>query len=440
MIRKVYTTIEQFKEQNDALGKILPFSENLSSLAQPMDILGHKVPNRLTCQAMEGCDGKVTGEPDELTRRRYLRLAAGGAGMIWFEATACCENARANPRQLWLREENIDAFKILLEEIRQEGIRKNGYAPVIIMQDTHSGRYSKPHGVPEPIIAYNNPIFEKDAAIDSERIITDAELDKVRDMLVHSAVLAAKAGFDGVDIKCCHRYLNSELLSAFTRENSRYGGNFENRTRLLRESMEGAIQSCPKNFIVSTRLNAYDGFPYPYGWGVKQDGSLEVDLTEPRKLLGILADMGVKLVNITMGNPYVNPHVNRPFAKGGYEAQEHPLTGVARVLEGVRELQAQVPEVPLISSALSYLGVAAPHVASAYIQEQGFAFAGFGRLVFANPEFANQILKEGKLNASQCCIACSKCTELMRGGSTPGCVIRDKVYTDLYKEFLQKNG
>ena len=439
MIRRVYNTIEQFKEQNAALNGILPFCEDLSPLAQQMDILGHRVSNRLVCQAMEGCDGKTTGEPDELTRRRYLRLASGGAGMIWFEATACCESARANPRQLWLREDNIDSFKTLLEEIRETGFRINGYAPVIIMQDTHSGRYSKPYGVPEPIIAYNNPLFETNGAIDASRIISDEELDSVRDMLVHSAVLAAKAGFDGVDIKCCHRYLNSELLSAFTRENSRYGGSFENRTRLLRESIEGALQCCPGDFIVSTRLNAYDGFAYPYGWGVKQDGSLEVDLTEPKKLLRILAEMGIKLMNITMGNPYVNPHVNRPFAKGGYEAEEHPLIGVARVLNGVRELQAQVPEVPLISSALSYLGAAAPHVAAAYIKEQGFAFAGFGRMIFANPAFANQILKEGKLDASQCCIACSKCTELMRGGSTPGCVIRDKVYTELYKECLQKN-
>lgn len=439
MIRKVYNTAEQFREQNKELGNILPFCGDVSPLTQKAEILGHCISNRLVCQAMEGCDGTAAGEPGELTRRRYLRLAAGGAGMIWFEATACCEAARANPRQLWLREDNIDSFKALLDEIRETGLKANGYAPVIIMQDTHSGRYSKPHGVPEPIIAYNNPLFETNGAIDSSRIITDQGLDEVRDMLIHSARLAAEAGFDGVDIKCCHRYLNSELLSAFTRENSRYGGSFENRTRLLRESIEGALQCCPKDFIVSTRLNAYDGFVYPYGWGVKPDGSLTVDLSEPKQLLRILAQMGVKLVNITMGNPYVNPHVNRPFAKGGYEAAEHPLTGVARVLEGIRELQAEVPDMPLISSALSYLGAAAPYVAAAYVKENGFAFAGFGRMIFANPNFARQILAEGKLDASQCCIACSKCTELMRGGSTPGCVIRDKVYTDLYKEFLQKN-
>lgn len=119
-----------------------------------------------------------------------------------------------------------------------------------------------------PLIAYNNPIFEKDP-ISSDRIVTDDYLDRVGEAPVNGAVLAEKAGFDGVDIKCCHRYLNSELLSAYNRE-GRYGGSLENRTRLLRESVKGAIDSCASNFIVSSRLNVYDGFPHPYGFGVKK--------------------------------------------------------------------------------------------------------------------------------------------------------------------------
>ena len=438
MKRKVYISENEFREQNQTLAVPLPYSEDVSVLGQPADICGHTVPNRLVCQAMEGCDGTATGEPGELTRRRYLRFAEGGAGMIWFEATACREDGRANPRQLWLREDNIEAFRSLLDEIRQTAIRANGYAPLIIMQDTHSGRYSKPHGFPEPIVARNNPLFEKDVPLAADRIATDEMLDQIKEDLIRGAVLAARAGFDGVDIKCCHGYLDSELLSAFTRKNSRYGGSFENRTRLLRESIAGAIAACPKDFIVSSRLNAYDGFPYPYGWGVKKDGSLEPDWSEPIALLKELAAMGVKLVNIAMGNPYVNPHVNRPFTKGGYEPEEHPLEGVALMLNGIRQLQRSVPEIQLISSALSYLGAAAPNVAAAYIQEGGFAFAGFGRLTFANPDFAKQILTDGKLNPASLCVACSKCSQIMRGGSTPGCVIRDKIYTEIYKEFLAK--
>lgn len=39
-------------------------------------------------------------------------------------------------------------------------MRENGFEPIVIMQATHSGRYSKPYGKPAPLIAYNNPIFE----------------------------------------------------------------------------------------------------------------------------------------------------------------------------------------------------------------------------------------------------------------------------------------
>ncbi|MBQ8440732.1 MAG: flavin oxidoreductase/NADH oxidase, partial [Clostridia bacterium] len=331
----------------------------------------------------------------------------------------------------------LDSFKALVEEIRETAMKKNGYAPLILMQDTHSGRYSKPNGAPAPIIAYNNPIFEKDNPIDPSRIISDGELDRVKEDLVRAAHLAELAGFDGVDIKCCHRYLNSELLSAYERE-GRYGGSLENRTRLLCESVIGAKETCDSDFIVSTRLNVYDGFVYPYGFGVKNDGSLDFDPSEPTWLLRQLQASGVLLVNITMGNPYFNPHVNRPFAKGGYIAEEHPLEGVARMLHGIASLKKEVPEMKIISSGLSYLGAVSPQVAAGFVEEGGFDFAGYGRTIFAYPDFAKDILKTGGLKKENICICCSKCTELMRGGSTPGCVIRDPLYAALYKDFLKK--
>jgi 2,4-dienoyl-CoA reductase-like NADH-dependent reductase (Old Yellow Enzyme family) len=257
----------------------------------------------------------------------------------------------------------------------------------------------------------------------------------VGEALVKGAVLAEKAGFDGVDIKCCHRYLNSELLSAFNRE-GRYGGSLENRTRLLRESVQGAIESCSKDFIVSSRLNVYDGFPYPYGFGVKEGEGIRFDSTEPIRLLRELSAQGVRLLNITMGNPYFNPHVNRPFAVGAYNPEEHPLSGVARMLHGIAELKKAVPEIAIIASGFSYLGTTAPSVAAGFIRDGGFDIAGFGRTIFAYPDFAKDILSGEGLNKNNICICCSKCTEIMRSpGGTPGCVIRDKeLYGTLHKQ------
>ena len=435
MKRKVYFDHEEFKFQNEELKTELPFSDDVSILQQEATISGKLIHNRLACQAMEGCDGTADGRPGQLTSRRYKRFAEGGAGIIWFEATAVLEEGRANPRQLYITEQNLDAFKRQIEEIKETAIKANGYEPVVVMQATHSGRYSKPNGTPAPLIAYNNPVFEKDNPISKERIVTDEYLDMVRDALVASAVLAEKAGFDGVDIKCCHRYLNSELLSAYERE-GRYGGSLENRTRLLRESIKGAIESCSKDFIVSSRMNVYDGFEHPYGFGVSKGGGLEFDTTEPDWLIKELYKYGVRLLNITMGNPYFNPHVNRPFATGGYVAEEHPLEGVSRVLSGIAKLKEANPDMAMICSAVSFLGVAAPNVVAAYIKDGRFDFAGFGRTIFAYPNFAKDILMNGSLDKNKICICCSKCTEIMRTpGGTPGCVIRDKeVYMPIYKQ------
>ena len=437
MQKKVYTTTADFLAQNGELGTNLPFSEDLSVLSKPLTVGSKAIPNRLACQAMEGCDGTPTGEPDELTKRRYDRFAKGGAGLIWFEATAVVEEGRANPRQLYITKDNVDAFKRQVESIKETALKENGYAPLVIMQATHSGRYSKPHGTPAPMIAYNNPIFEKDNPISADRIVTDDYIDLVKEKLIYGAILAEKAGFDGVDIKACHRYLNSELLSAYNRP-GKYGGSLENRTRLLREGIAGAMESCGKDFIVSSRMNVYDGFPQPYGFGVRNDGTIDFDPTEPIWLLKQLRDLGVELLNITMGNPYFNPHVNRPFAMGGYTIEEHPLEGVARMLKGIATLKKEVPEIKIISSALSYLGVAAPNVVAAFVEQGGFDIGGFGRTIFAYPDFAKDILTKGEMDKNKICICCSKCTEIMRSpGGTPGCVIRDReIYLPLHQKLV----
>ena len=436
MKKAVIFSEEALREQCADAGVSLPRSADLSPLAAPLTVGGHTFANRIACQAMEGCDGTADGCPDELTKRRYRRLAESGAGLIWFEATAVMREGRANPRQLWITKENVGEFAREVDAIREAGLRQNGYAPVIVMQATHSGRYSKPDGVPAPLIAYHNPIFEAKAPIADDRVVTDDYIDRVGEALVEGARLAEQAGFDGVDIKACHRYLNCELLSAYTRP-GKYGGSFENRTRLLRESIAGARQVCGGDFLVSTRMNAYDGFPYPYGFGVREGGGIEPDLREAAELLKILSGLGVKLADITMGNPYFNPHVNRPYVRGGYEPDEAPVCGVARMLNGTAYLKKQVPEMALLCSALSYLGTEAPHVAAAFVRDGGFDFAGFGRTVFAYPDFANDIL-HGGMKKEKCCLCCSKCTEIMRTpGGTPGCVLRDPVYTEIYQKIVK---
>ena len=318
----------------------------------------------------------------------------------------------------------MDEFKRLTDDIRETCLRENGYAPVLVMQATNSGRYSKPHGYPEPMIAYNCPPLE-DTPLPADRIVSDDDLRRFEEAYTKTARLCQQAGFDGMDVKCCHRYLACELLSAYTRPGE-YGGSFENRTRFLKNCYRAAQAGLSSGeFFLTSRLNAYDGFPYPYGFGVRE-GSLEPDMTEAIRLIRELeAEFHIPLINITMGNPYKNPHVNRPYDHGNYVPDEHPLEGVDRVMKGVSEIQHAV-DIPVLGSAFSYLRQFSTNLAAGMVEGGHAAMAGFGRMAFAYPDFVQDARRNGQLDPRRVCLTCGGCAKLLRAGTPAGCILRDR--------------
>lgn len=399
-------------------------------LNEKTTIYGREVQNRVVLHPMEGCDGNPDGSIGELTRRRYLRFAESGAGIIWFEATATSSECRANPRQLYINENNKDSFKNLVAEIKQRSMEVNGFEPIIIMQSTNSGRWSKPNGYPEPIIAYHNELWEKGKEDLPYTVATDEYCDGIVEKYAQAARLASYAGFDGIDVKCCHGYLMSELLSAYTRE-GKYGGSFENRTRLYYDCLKAVFSNKSENLFVTTRLNACDCFDYPYGFGVDENNN--IDLTETKKIIKKLSDMGVELINLTLGNPYLIPHINRPCLN----SPEPGEVGEKRIYDVTKELQQAFPNIKFIMSGISYLGKNAIEYAESALEDGAAYFAGFGRMSFCYPTFFADYMKSGELDKSKACLACGKCTELMRHGAVAGCPVRDtEVYMPIYKKYV----
>lgn len=436
-----YTSLEQLVRDTGEYGLKLNFSNNLDVLKRKVDMEEFTIPNSLAIHPMEGCDGKPDGSPDELTFRRYERFSRGGAGLIWFEAVAVVPEGRASSRQLYINSRNVPEFKRLTESITANAHDEYGtdFTPLCIMQLTHSGRFSRPAGKPAPIIAFHDPYMDPKHNLDeSYPVISDVELEQLEDRYVEAAVLAQEAGFHGVDIKACHRYLNSELLAGFTRK-GRYGETFEGRTRFLLNIVEKVKARLKKDFVVAVRLNIYDGIPYPYGWGVDRENYMKYDLEEPKKLVKLLYEKGVRLVNLTMGTPYYNPHVNRPYDKGGYVPCEHPLEGVARLINGISEIKAAIPEMTVVGTGYSWLRHYSQYLAAGSIEEKWVDIVGYGREAFAYPEYARDIVKDGSMKKDKCCITCGKCAEILRAGGTTGCVIRDaKVYGPLYNYYCRK--
>jgi len=429
-------SLDQVRSLCAELSVQLPFEEDLSCLAEPVEIAGCSTPNRFAVHPMEGFDSDVEGRPGDLSFRRYRRYAAGGAGLIWVEATAVLHEARSNPGQFWIHEGSVKRFRELVDMTRRTAREEAGQDVVLIAQLTHSGRYSKPTGIPEPLIAHRSPILDPRHNLSMDYpLVTDEYLDRLQDTFVSAARLAAQAGFDGIDIKACHRYLVSELLASHTRD-GKYGGSFENRTRFLREALQRIKEEVPELFI-ATRMNAYDAIDYPYGWGISRDDYRVPDLEEPLRLARDLRRIGVPVLNVSIGNPYFNPHFGRPFdfpVAGAYTPEEHPLEGVARFVSIVRDIQQAIPDIPVIGGGYTWLRQFMPYLAAGVVRARSAALIGQGRGSFAYPDSVRDILERGEMDPRKCCVACSGCTQIMRDGGKTGCVVRDsEIYGPQYR-------
>jgi len=450
-----YKTLDDLRRDAAALEIDLPLVENKEEirqlLARPVEIQGEgsgrwRIGNSLAIHPMEGCDGQPDGRPGELTFRRYRRFGAGGAKLLWFEACAVVEEGRANPRQLWIHPGSAATLEKLLAECRKVHAREFGSSRdlVAVLQLTHSGRYSYAH----QRVAYHHPVLDAfpyanltslPARGKPFEVASDDDLAALEDRFVEAAALAQKIGFDGIDLKMTHGYLLAELLSARSRPRP-YGGTLENRTRLALNVLGKIRERCGPDFLLAVRLGVYDGVPYavssgdssaalrplpaPYtfGFGVDPLPPHEPDLAEPLEFIGRLQKAGVRLLNVSMGNPYVNPHIGRPYEKpneGAYETPEHPLRGVARHFSATARIQQAFPDLAVVGTGYSWLQHFMIHAGAANIQSGRVTLMGVGRGALAYPQWAREALTKGELDPLKTCKTLSFCTYLMRQKNHP---------------------
>jgi len=464
-------TTEDFRKHVASLGITLPCEDAIvagsaSPLAQAVEqvsINGKKVGNRYAIQPMEGWDGTRTGGVTEEVLRRWQRFGESGAKLIYGgEAMAVRPDGRANPNQLIINEENKSDLARVRETLVAAHRERFGSIEdlVIGFQLTHSGRFCKPNDKTrmEPRVAYRHPILDKKFKVTGdEQVWTDGEIDRLIEDYVTAAMIAWEAGADFVDIKHCHGYLLHEFLSAFTRP-GKYGGAFENRTRILREIVSG-IRASGNKIELGVRLSAFDFapfrpdpalsqpgkpgpgipddfsqcLPYRYGFGVKQSNPVEYDLTETFQFVELCAELGVKIVNLTAGSPYYVPHIQRPAAyppSDGYQPPEDPLVGVARQINVVREVKSRAPkEVVLVGTGYSYLQEYLPHVAQCVVRNGWTDIVGLGRMVLAYPGILADAIEKGALTTKSICRTFSDCTTAPRNGMISGCYPLDKYYS-----------
>ncbi|MDP2999477.1 MAG: hypothetical protein Q8N47_18455 [Bryobacterales bacterium] len=460
-----YKTLEDLRQSAERLGathvRLEPGREEVKqALARKVALRSFTLGNSLATHPMEGCDATLDGRPDELTWRRYERFAAGGVKLIWFEATAICQEGRVNPRQVWINRDTVSDFARLHDRMLAVHLERWGGADdlLIPLQLTHSGRYSHPRR----IIAYHNPLIDRKTATPADYpVITDDELERLEDQYVEAAGLALEAGFRAIDLKVTHGYLLSELMGAKTRE-GRYGDSLANRTRFMRNVLGKIRASFGGRLILCMRLGCFDSIPYerdpetgigrpvghpipyPWGFGVDPNDPLREDLSEVKQAVAWFQQWGIQLLNVSAGSPYYNPHIGRPFEKpdeGNYEPPEHPLLGVDRHFRIAGELQRAFPDLPMVGTGYSWLQKYAINAGARNVADGNIRIMGLGRGVLAYPDYAADALEKGELDELRVCKTLTYCTYLMRGKNHPlgqfptGCPPFDKdVYGPIMKQ------
>jgi len=444
--------VSGFLEHLDSLRLSIPCDPELlrgaeSPLAQPLTQGEIRLGNRIAIHPMEGWDGSADGNPTENTLRRWRRFGLSGAKLIWGgEAVAVSHDGRANPNQLLAAPHTRAGLEqlraVLIEEHRRAVGSDEGL--IIGLQLTHSGRYSRPNAADrlEPLIVHRHPILDRRQHLPPEHpLLTDAEIGAIVEDFHRAGRLAWELGFDFVDIKHCHGYLAHEFLGAHTRS-GRYGGSFENRTRFLREVVQGLRSTAP-GLKIGVRLSAFDAIPFtadpelsspgkpgvgipetdsglvPYRWGFGLDplSPTEPDLRESVLFLTLLGQLDIQ-------RPALFP------PSDGYLPPEDPLVGVARQMNVVRQLKQRFPKLIFVGSGYSYLQEFLPAVAQAAVREGWVDLVGLGRMALSYPELLRDVLEGRTLERKRICRTFSDCTTAPRNGLPSGCYPLDRYYRE----------
>ncbi|MDE0166537.1 MAG: hypothetical protein OXL36_15695 [Bryobacterales bacterium] len=462
-----FKTVESFRAHLAKLGLKIQCEDTIetapgSPLAAPMTVDGFRVGNRFTIHPMEGWDGETDGRPSELVRRRWRNFGRSGAKWIWGgEAMAVLPDSRANPNQLIISEETQDGLAKLLDELLETHRIEVGSTDDLLVgfQLTHSGRFSKPFrkDKPEPKILYRHQVLDRKFGLgDDYPVLTDDDIRRIIDRFIAAGKIAEECGAMFVDVKHCHGYLGHEFLSSHTRPGP-YGGSFENRTRFLREVVQG-IRSSTKKIKIAVRMSAFDLIPfhpdasrregtklgpgipdqfsgaYRYGFGVDADDPTDYDLSETEQFVTLLQELGIRMLNVSGGSPYYNPHIQRPALfppSDGYQPPEDPLVGCARQIEVAAAIKKRFPGMTVVGTAYSYLQEYLPHVAQWAVRTGRTDSVGLGRVVLSYPTLPRDVLVSGSLETKRVCRTFSDCTTGPRNGMISGCFPLDPYYRKL---------
>lgn len=315
----------------------MPGASAQSELFSPIALRsGGVLPNRIAKAAMEeglAGEGQV---PDERSVALYRRWGAGGAGLLITGNVMVHAEALTGPAGIVLDADSpLEPFAAWAHAGKAAGAS-------MWMQISHPGRQVQ---ATMPGVVWGPSDIAVDLGRHSKRFgrpvaMTAERIRETIDRFTTTAVRAESAGFDGVEVHAAHGYLLSQFLSP--RVNNRtdeWGGSLENRARLLLHIVRAIRSAVSPGFAVAVKLNSADF----------QRGGFDAD--DARTVIGMLAPLGVDLVEVS-GGSYESPAMNGRPADGRTAARE------AYFLELAADLAESSPVPLMLTGGVSRIDTA----------------------------------------------------------------------------------
>ena len=219
---------------------------------EPGDINGMTLSNRFvrsaTWEGMAADDGSCTTRLIDL----MASLAKGGVGLIISSHSYVMKEGRATPWQLGIyKDELVPGLQDMTAAVHENGGK-------IVLQLSHAGYFAHPKLTGQTPMAPSNV---EGISKTPRREMSPGDIQNVIGAFEAAAQRVKAAGFDGIQIHAAHGYLLSQFLSpAFNQRNDAYGGNIQNRARILLQILQRIRQAVGEDYPVLIKMNCEDFF------------------------------------------------------------------------------------------------------------------------------------------------------------------------------------
>ncbi|MEZ4742941.1 MAG: NADH:flavin oxidoreductase [Bdellovibrionota bacterium] len=314
-----------------------------------------KIKNRIVVPPMASATADQNGFVTKQTLEHYKRLTNSKAGLIMVEYTYINPAGKSEPNQLGILSDlHIEGLKNLANVIHHQGSASG-------IQLTHAGGKSNrsltdgslisPSGIAVPV---------KDRQMQEPDTASSEDISELKNSFLNAAIRAYTAGFNIIELHCAHGYGLNQWLSPLTnKRHDKYGGNNDNRSRLLYEVVKLIKENLPKS-ILSVRIPGMDHIP----------GGLAYQDTI--KIIQNLESLDVNIINVSSGI-------------GGWRRPKN------RMGEGYLVADAAIIQKNTSLPVIGVGGIKSAEFINDCLQQKKISLAAVGRSILENPQWGPNI-------------------------------------------------